>query len=534
CVLSKDLYTVNNNDVINNNLRIVGKILKTYNGKDYFAFRGIPYAKPPTGERRFKDPEPYGKWNGLLDARKDGNECAQPSKLSNSTFSEDCLILNVFTKSMQNGNKPVLVYIHGGAYKFGSGSSLVHGPQYLLDEEIVLVTFNYRLGPFGFLSSDSKDATGNFAFKDQVLVLKWVRDNIKHFGGNSDLVTLIGHSAGALSATLHMVSPMSKNLFHRLIALSGSATHHFKAQNFYWTQKLAELVQCPENDGQEMVQCLRGRPLKEIIEACVKFDENRLADLEWNVEIEKDFGQDRFITKDPSILYKNEEFSKIPVLIGITKDEMANQAYKFLLNSKLVAELNENFDLLAPQYFGYNFSNMEESKNISYHLRDFYFKNQKIGFETETNLGNLFSDALIVHGVHRFVQLASQYIDVYFFRLDYRGRYTCSSPRENGDPFYIDHVDILLYLFEYPNCAPEFKREDPEYLIMKKFIKFVINFAESGNPNGDKNKGDELYWVPSKKGNIKTYYIDEISKIDGPPFQDRLTLWDELFPITEK
>ncbi|XP_055370969.1 juvenile hormone esterase-like [Condylostylus longicornis] len=522
---------VEKNDIVNINQQMVGKILKTHSGKDYFSFRGIPYAKPPIGERRFKDPEPYGKWEGVYDARKDGNVCPQGiNDPNNLPMSEDCLVLNVFTKSLE-GNKPVLVYIHGGAYKYGSGNSLINGPKHLLDEDIVLVTFNYRLGPFGFLSSDSKDATGNFGFKDQVLVLKWVRDNIKHFGGNPDLVTLMGHSAGALSTTLHMASPMSKNLFHRIVAISAAATHHWKALNLYWTQKLAEMVKCPVNDSEEMVKCLRGKPWEEIVKACFKWEANGLADIEWNVEIEKDYGQERFITKHPSVLYKNGEFSRIPVMVGITKDEFADQGHKIILNTKLLEELNEDFNHVAPIYFGYNSSDIDEANKISEKLKNVYFKDQNIGIETEASIGNIFSDALIIHGVHRFVQLASQHIDVYFYRFDFKGRFTCSYYTSDNKPFYVYHEDILLYLFAYHTCAPDLKNEDPEYLMMKKFIGFVTNLAESGNPNGDKSKDDELYWAPSTKENIKTYYINEISKLDGPPYQDRLTAWDELFPI---
>ncbi|XP_055370966.1 juvenile hormone esterase-like [Condylostylus longicornis] len=531
-ILCEDI-SLADDDIKSADLQIIGKILTTEEGKDFFAFRGIPYAKPPIGERRFKDPEPYGEWEGLLDARKDRNLCPQNMYNEfNLTMSEDCLTLNVYTKSLED-NKPVLVYIHGGGFKYGTGNSLIYNPKYLLDEDIVFVIFNYRLGPFGFLSTDSKEATGNFGFKDQVLVLKWVRDNIKGFGGNPDLITLIGHSAGAISATLHMASPMSKNLFHRVIALSASSTHHWKGQNSHLTQTLAESVNCPVNDSKELVECLRKKPWEDIIEACSKWDENGLADLEWNVELEKDFGQEQFINENPSVLYRNGNFFKIPVIIGTTRDEFADQGHKIILDTYLLNEFNENFNKVAPNCLGYNYSDVEESKTISERLRDFYFKDQRIGVVTETNLSNLFSDALINHGVHRFVQLASQHIDVYFYRFDYKGRYTCSYSKSYGEPFYVYHGDILFYLFVYPYCAPEFKKEDPEYLVMKKFIKFLKNFAQSGNPNGDKSKDDESYWTPSTKENIKTYYINEISKVDEPPYQDRLTLWDELFPIKE-
>ncbi|KRT82519.1 hydrolase, partial [Oryctes borbonicus] len=123
------------------------------------------------------------------------------------------------------------------------------GPQYLLDEDIVLVTANYRLGALGYLSTGTKEAPGNNGFKDQVVVLKWIRDHIKAFGGDPAMVTLSGYSAGAVSATLHMISPMSQGLFHRVIAMSASGLGQgiMSTSRYDLAQKQARLVNCSDD-----------------------------------------------------------------------------------------------------------------------------------------------------------------------------------------------------------------------------------------------------------------------------------------------
>ena len=134
---------------------------------------------------------------------------------------EDCLNLNVYSPKLDSKKRAVVVYIHGGAFIMGGGASYFFGPGYLLEQNIVLVTFNYRLGPLGFLSTSDSSAAGNQGLLDQVMVLQWVRDNIDKFGGDPDKVTIMGEDAGAASVTLMAMSPLASGLFHRAIALSG-------------------------------------------------------------------------------------------------------------------------------------------------------------------------------------------------------------------------------------------------------------------------------------------------------------------------
>lgn len=143
--------------------------------------------------------------------------CPQSSYNATYSMSEDCLHLNVYTlltpesRAQRQKLLPVLVYIFPGSFISGSSTSEYHaGPEYLMDRDIVLVTFNHRLGALGFLATGTKDSPGNYGLKDQIVALEWVRDCIQSFGGNPDLVTIFGYSSGSVSVIMHMVSPMAK------------------------------------------------------------------------------------------------------------------------------------------------------------------------------------------------------------------------------------------------------------------------------------------------------------------------------------
>lgn len=244
-----------------NDGRIQGTTMETRTGESFHSFMRIPFAEPPIGELRFQAPVPVKPWNVVVNATQFSAMCMQVNLLSQAEVSEDCLYLNVFTKSLPPTNegelKPVIAYIHGGAFQLGSSSD--HQPHLMMERDVVLVTINYRVGAFGFLSLGTREIPGNAGMKDQVLALKWIQRNIESFGGDPSKVTLMGNSAGAYSATAHMVSPMSDGLFHRVVALSGSITYQRKLEMDYLSlaQMLASKMNCTTSSTDAMVACLR-------------------------------------------------------------------------------------------------------------------------------------------------------------------------------------------------------------------------------------------------------------------------------------
>ena len=199
-----------------------------------FVFRGIPYAAPPVGELRWRAPQPAAKWSGVRDASKLGHNCMQHQPYDDidpftAGVSEDCLYLNVWTTSLdEKAKKPVMVWIHGGGFWAGFGGEERHNGAPLAKKGAVVVTLNYRLGPFGFLAhpalaaASPNDPVGNYGLLDHIAALRWVKRNISRFGGDPSRVTIFGESAGGMSVGSLIASPLAKGLFQRAIMESGT------------------------------------------------------------------------------------------------------------------------------------------------------------------------------------------------------------------------------------------------------------------------------------------------------------------------
>lgn len=240
-------------------------------------FRGIPYAQPPLGDLRWREPKAAKPWTGIRPAAEFGGECAQnPMWGHPKVVNEDCLYINVWTPALPPTSlKPVMVWIHGGGNVNGSGRE---NGESLSSHGVVLANFNYRLALFGFfahpaLTAESPHrASGNYGLMDQILALQWVQQNIKKFGGDPSNVTIFGESAGAMDVNLLMASPLAKGLFHRVIAESGSvllsegpvplATAERRGE------KLAEQARIPSGAG--ALQALRNAPVEQLLEAFAK------------------------------------------------------------------------------------------------------------------------------------------------------------------------------------------------------------------------------------------------------------------------
>ncbi|HLT34704.1 MAG TPA: carboxylesterase family protein, partial [Enhygromyxa sp.] len=226
------------------------------------AFRGIPYAAAPTGERRFRAPEPPAAWDGIRDATAFGNKCPQRGVLDILVGDEDCLNLNVWRPSTPASDpRPVLVFIHGGANVVGSGSDPLHSGRRLAhDHELIVVTFNYRLGLLGFLAHPRLTAesgtSGNWAYLDQIAALQWVARNIAAFGGDPKRVTIVGESAGALGVCVLLTSPLAAGLFTAAIMQSGGCDVAPLTRREQDGERLANISGCAR--APDMLECLRG------------------------------------------------------------------------------------------------------------------------------------------------------------------------------------------------------------------------------------------------------------------------------------
>ncbi|XP_022257792.1 acetylcholinesterase-like [Limulus polyphemus] len=244
--------------VINTESGLVrGLTTNTANGKTVDVFWGIPYAEPPTGHLRFQRPQHKEPWEGVLNATTKPNSCVQinhvpPENFSGDTswfiktpLSEDCLYLNIWVPHPQPQNAPVMVWIHGGGFTSGSSTLDIYDGEILSSEEnVIVVSINYRVGSLGFLYFNRSDAPGNVGLFDQLMALEWINKNIVYFGGDSGKVTIFGESAGASSVSLHLLSPLSQGLFNNAIMESGSILNS-------WSLHDREVLIHPLIDGSE-------------------------------------------------------------------------------------------------------------------------------------------------------------------------------------------------------------------------------------------------------------------------------------------
>ena len=237
-------------------------------GFEVDSFLGIPFAKPPVGDLRFTNPQEPDSWDDVFVADHLRTVCTQNA---NSTLmlthpgwtdiEEDCLNLNIYTPSdKSNGPYAVYVWMYGGG--FSSGANIAYPGYFIAAHDVIFVVPNYRLSIFGFSYTGDDIVPGNMGLRDQALALQFVQENIAAFGGDPDRVTIGGQSAGGASVGFHMISPETEGLFHGAIPMSGTelalwAYFSDLHDNLGYLQQVAEAVECPVTDTQEMVDCLR-------------------------------------------------------------------------------------------------------------------------------------------------------------------------------------------------------------------------------------------------------------------------------------
>ncbi|XP_060522228.1 esterase E4-like [Cylas formicarius] len=521
--------------------QVQGSVIQSRLGKRIYAFRGVRYARAPINELRFHPPQPIEKYEGVYNATVDGPLCPQPGA---DPTSEDCLLLNVYTTRLPKGDeksvkRPVVVYLHGGGFYSGGAASYWLGPQYFCDQDVVLVTLNYRLGALGFISTGEKDAPGNNGLKDQVQALKWVQQNVESFGGDPNSVTLLGYSAGAVSVVLHMVSPMSAGLFHKAVAMSGSPTSQWTIphEQLELAKKQARLVGCGDATPADVIKCLKSKPANEIGQSLPKFQEFGLDPLLiWTPVMEKDFGQPRFLPAHPITLIQNGEFHKVPFLTGVNTDEFGYRAFDIVNNQTLLNLLNDKWEEKAPITFWYD-RNTDQSKMVSKALKAYYFNDQPLDKTLLANLAQLYADANAGFGVNRAVKLVSEKNNQssYYYRFNYQGRYShfYTPESNNTQPYGVVHNDDLIYLFYISKLFPLFKENTPkEVEMVTKLTSLYANFAKFGNPIPTPNdKLDNVKWEPFTPKTQKYLDLGNKLTVQEKLYEKRYAEWEKLFPL---
>ncbi|XP_063223685.1 venom carboxylesterase-6-like [Bacillus rossius redtenbacheri] len=437
-------------------------------------------------------------------------------------------------------NLPVMVWFHGGGWVSGAGTSQFYGPTFLMDHDIVLVTVNYRLGPLGFMSTGDEAAPGNFGLKDQVAALRWTRDNIAAFGGDPGSVTIFGESAGGASVHYHMLSPLSRGLFHRGISQSGNALNMWtlapNGDSRHQAEKLARFLSCPTAPSADLVSCLREKPAADVIATDRQFmewDVDPLIPFKPVIEQQAAGGEEVFLPDHPLSLLLDRRVSNTSWITGLNSGDGGLRAAPIYASQELVAQLNNNFDHVAPisMFYGQTSPKVDE---VSQKIRKFYFGNNPINNDTVFSVVDMFTDSWFLHGTNQAVRLQAtrSSAPVYYYYFAYRGTRSFSELFSGLDTdFGVCHADELQYLFPSNRVFPDLVPSDEDNRITDILLTMWTNFARTGKPTTER-LNVSFEWKPVTTSALEYLHIGSEMFMSTELLKERAEFWASL-PVSQ-
>ena len=437
---------------------------------DVRAFRGIPYAAPPTGGARWQPPGPVARWEGVRDASAFAPHCAQPaSPFGTASVSEDCLYLNVYTpkdgflhRDLLRGH-PVMVWMHGGALLVGESDG--YDPTRLVDAgDVIVVTINYRLGALGFmahsaLTAESPDhVSGNYGLLDQQAALRWVQRNIARFGGDPHRVTIFGESAGGSSVTAHLASPLAAGLFQRAIVESGAylLAPSTLAVGEERGQALADRAGCPD----QTAACLRALPVPTLLA-------NQGPSPSAQPVIDG-----LVLTQAPRTAFESGQFNQVPVLEGSNHDEWR---LFVALNIELVAGpvTPEGYPAAIAATLG-----IPEAATAPF-AAEYPLEDHASPGEALAALG---TDGVFACNARRAELLLSAHVPTYAFEFNDEDAPQRFLPPVSF-PYGAYHAAEVQYLFDSPSRVPSEPLDQDQQQLAAAMVDYWTTFARTGQPN---------------------------------------------------
>lgn len=458
----------------------INGVLYTYN-----VFKRIPFAKPPIGDLRFEEPVPFGSWEGTLDATMFGPSCIQPPSMpSNFTQSEDCLYLNIYVPVGASASNPksVMIWIHGGGFIFGEGT-MYDGSFLSGIGDVIVVTLNYRLNAFGFLSSADNVIIGNYGLWDQKLAIQWVNDNIDIFGGNAKSITLFGESAGAISVSLHTLHPQNRGLFKRAIMQSGTGNSISanSAISRLTAQQLARELNCSTELTEDALKCFKNKSTQEIHKAYL--------DLSYTERISfAPVVDGKFLNDTPSNIINNRDspafelYKSLDIIIGNDDAEgsLMLGALDVLWNNTVNIKYGIPFDVFCKDIvtpFVENYFNHNTA--LVYVICNKY--SSKDPLQQGRNVVDFYGDVIMYTPAVQC--LNTHAIRNYYNTKQYQylaKRRSYYSPSLEQYPWFqgSGHAAELPYLFPERNRVGDATRDDIQYAVY--LMKYWSNFAKTG------------------------------------------------------
>nr|UUB32755.1 carboxylesterase COEA4 [Dendroctonus rhizophagus] len=466
---------------------IRGRELATPNNISFRAFQGVPYAAAPVGTLRFQAPEPPTNWTGIRNTTEDGNICFSVKNDSDDE-NEDCLFINIFTPILSDTTEeklPVMLWIYGGAFRTGSSKYVNFGPEFLLEKNVVVATFNYRLGPFGFLATEDGVIPGNAGLKDQAAAIRWVHENIGLFGGDPEKVTLFGQSAGGASVGYQLLYKKNEGLYRGAILQSGSPLSSFSFMGDIsargYAFDLASQIDGAEdfgNDTSSLVSFLLNATGRQIDKASTltTVTSRPLPVIEEDVE-------GAFLIRESYEVLLAGDFVKVPIMVGTTSEEDIYAADDLDTYTTKFEEYESNHSKFIPSK-GFHLKAGANQTFVGDAIYMMYFTNvsaeDKLGYFFRYNSDNQYSKPVIKHA-----DLSSNYTTVYFYVFSYdglMGNWNITVPGaglvgHGEDDRYIWRVSSSTFtnydLSKYPA---------QDVLVHDRLITLWSNFAKYLNP----------------------------------------------------
>uniref|UniRef100_A0AAR5P2E8 Carboxylesterase type B domain-containing protein n=1 Tax=Dendroctonus ponderosae TaxID=77166 RepID=A0AAR5P2E8_DENPD len=525
---------------------IKGTTEQTLTGNTYYAYYSIPYAKPPIGSRRFLAPEAPDPWTDVHDGSTENPNMCFQMFIDYDDENEDCLHLNVYTRqdpTQESRNLPVLVYIYGGGFIEGNALEVSPvgelRPKFLIEEEIVFVAFNYRLGPFGFMSTGDKVIPGNAGLADQIQALKWVNRNIAAFGGDPDRITIVGQSAGAASVGYLILSPAAKGLFSGAILESGTpldpwAYQRNQTKNTFKTASFIDSEFETSTDSQRLLEVLQNVDARQIDAAGTSFADwvGSQPDAVHRLQMQQGFYFAPVIESSvvPEYQYEallNGNFNNVPILIGTCSEEGLTN-----LDGNLDDTL-EGYDrtlgFLNPQDL--HIQDEPTWVEVGNILKEEYSPSSSF---LNNRLGGIqyFTEHDFVKGAVKHAELQSAMSDVYFYEFAYSGELAGNTQHTLPGSGNVSHVEEWLYLYwGWPvESFPE-----GDQLIHHRLIRIWTNFIKYRNPTPSADELlQEITWPKVTAGNFQYVKIGNFADTDltivqGKPKADRMAFWDTVY-----